>query len=33
MANTVITWNINFSERTVGKYEQYDWKHRKDREF
>jgi hypothetical protein len=24
----VVSWNVNFSERTVGEYEVFDWKHR-----
>jgi endonuclease/exonuclease/phosphatase family metal-dependent hydrolase len=27
----IITWNINYSVDTVGEFEKYDWKHRKDR--
>ena len=27
----ILTWNINFDSRTVGEYEKFDWKHRKDR--
>ncbi len=29
--HNLITWNINFSEQTVGEYEEFDWNHRKQR--
>ena len=25
----IISWNINYSKRTIGEYEPFDWKHRK----
>jgi hypothetical protein len=27
----LVTFNVNFSERTKGEFEKFDWNHRKDR--